>query len=202
LSAARRRAGGELERRVEAELRQLALEGARFEVRVSNGRPLGPAGSDEIEFFLAANTGEELRPLARVASGGELSRIMLALKTVAASGDDGATLIFDEVDAGIGGRVAEVVGRKLRELGTRRQVLSVTHLPVIAAFAQHHVVVAKRVVRGRTVSSASALSDADRVTELARMLGGARVTREAREHAQELLRQGRAVRRAAPVAGK
>ena len=127
---------------------------------------------------------------------------MLALKTVAASGDDGATLIFDEVDAGIGGRVAEVVGRKLRELGRRRQVLSVTHLPVIAAFAQHHVVVAKRVVRGRTVSSASALSDADRVTELARMLGGARLTREAREHAQELLRQGRAGSRAAAVAGK
>jgi DNA repair protein RecN (Recombination protein N) len=202
LSAARRRAGGELERRAEAELRQLALEGARFEVRVSNGRPLGPSGSDEIEFFLAANPGEQPRPLVRVASGGELSRIMLALKTIAASGDDGATLIFDEVDAGIGGRVAEVVGRKLRELGTRRQVLSVTHLPVIAAFAQHHVVVAKHVVRGRTVSSASALSDADRVTELARMLGGARVTREAREHAQELLRQGRAVRRAAPVAGK
>src|SRR5262249_58981666 len=115
---------------------------ARFEVRVSNGRPLGPAGSDEIEFFLAANPGEEARPLARVASGGELSRIMLALKTVAGSGDDGATLIFDEVDAGIGGRVAEVVGRKLRELGTRRQVLSVTHLPVIAAFAEHHVVLA------------------------------------------------------------
>ena len=202
LSAARRSAGSQLEQRVEGELRQLALEEARFEVRVGNGRPLGPAGSDEIEFFLAANPGEEPRPLARVASGGELSRIMLSLKTVAASGDDGATLIFDEVDAGIGGRVAEVVGRKLRELGTRRQVLSVTHLPVIAAFAQHHVVVAKRVVRGRTVSSASALSDADRVTELARMLGGARLTREAREHAQELLRQGRAGRRAAPVAGK
>jgi DNA repair protein RecN (Recombination protein N) len=187
---------------VEAELQLLALDDARFEVRVGNGRPLGPAGSDEIEFFLAANPGEEPRPLARVASGGELSRIMLALKTVAASGDDGATLIFDEVDAGIGGRVAEVVGRKLRELGRRRQVLSVTHLPVIAAFAQHHVVVAKRVVRGRTVSSASALSDADRVTELARMLGGARLTREAREHAQELLRQGRAGSRAAAVAGK
>jgi len=202
LSAARRRAGGQLEQRVEAELRHLALDDARFEVRVGNGRPLGPAGSDEIEFFLAANPGEEPRPLARVASGGELSRIMLALKTVAASGDDGATLIFDEVDAGIGGRVAEVVGRKLRELGRRRQVLSVTHLPVIAAFAQHHVVVAKRVVRGRTVSSASALSDADRVTELARMLGGARLTREAREHAQELLRQGRAGSRAAAVAGK
>jgi DNA repair protein RecN (Recombination protein N) len=202
LSAARRRAAGTLERAVESEFRQVALEEARFAVRFDGGHALGPAGIDEVEFFLAANPGEEPRPLARVASGGELSRIMLALKTVTAGDDDGATLIFDEVDAGIGGRVAEVVGRKLRELGRRRQVLSVTHLPVIAAFAQHHVVVAKRVVRGRTVSSATQLSDADRVTELARMLGGARLTREAREHAQELLRQGRGGARSAAVAGK
>jgi DNA repair protein RecN (Recombination protein N) len=202
LSAARRRAGKRLAQQVESELRQLALNDARFEVRLTEGRPIGPKGSDEIEFFLAANPGEESRPLARVASGGELSRIMLALKTVAVGDDDGATLIFDEVDAGIGGRVAEVVGRKLRELGRQRQVLSVTHLPVMAAFAQHHVVVAKRVVRGRTVSSASALSDPERVTELARMLGGARLTREAREHAEELLRQGRTGQRAAAAAGK
>ncbi len=141
LSAARRRAARTLERAVQSEFRQVALEDARFAVRVADEQTLGPAGLDEVEFFLAANPGEEPRPLARVASGGELSRIMLALKTVAAGGDDGATLIFDEVDAGIGGRVAEVVGRKLRELGRRRQVLSVTHLPVIAAFAQHHVVV-------------------------------------------------------------
>jgi DNA repair protein RecN (Recombination protein N) len=191
LGVARRRAAGRLERAVEGEFRQVALEGARFAVRFADGRALGATGFDEVEFFLAANPGEEPRPLARVASGGELSRIMLALKTLTAGNDGGATLIFDEVDAGIGGRVAEVVGRKLRELGRRRQVLSVTHLPVIAAFAQHHVAVAKRVVRGRTVSSATGLSDADRVTELARMLGGARLTREAREHAEELLRQGR-----------
>jgi DNA repair protein RecN (Recombination protein N) len=202
LGAARQRAGKRLAQQVEGELRQLALDDARFEVRLTDGRPLGPTGSDEIEFFLAANPGEESRPLARVASGGELSRIMLVLKTVAVGDDDGATLIFDEVDAGIGGRVAEVVGRKLRELGRQRQVLSVTHLPVMAAFAQHHVVVAKRVVRGRTVSSASALSDPERVTELARMLGGARLTREAREHAEELLRQGRTGQRAAAAAGK
>jgi DNA repair protein RecN (Recombination protein N) len=96
-------------------------------------------------------------------------------------------LIFDEVDAGVGGAVAEVIGRKLRQLGRRRQVLSVTHLPVIAAFAEHHIVVAKRVIEGRTVSSARPLSSPDRVTELARMLGGARVTKEAQQHAEELL---------------
>jgi DNA repair protein RecN (Recombination protein N) len=110
---------------------------------------------------------------------------------------DGATLIFDEVDTGIGGRVAEVVGCKLRELGRRRQVLTVTHLPVIAAFAEHHVAVTKRTVRGRTVSTARPLSGSERVDELARMLGGARRTREAREHAEELLRTGTGGRRPA-----
>src|SRR6516164_3458527 len=137
LGAARRRAAVKLERAMAMELRQLALEGARFAVRFaeSDGRTLGPSGSDELEFYLTANPGEDLRPLARVASGGELSRIMLALKTLMAGDRDGATLIFDEVDTGIGGRVAEVVGCKLRELGRRRQVLTVTHLPVIAAFA-------------------------------------------------------------------
>jgi DNA repair protein RecN (Recombination protein N) len=199
LGTARRRAAGKLERSMAMELRQLALEGARFAVRFADGdgRTLGPSGSDEVEFYLTANPGEEARPLARVASGGELSRIMLALKTLMAGERDGAALIFDEVDTGIGGRVAEVVGCKLRELGRRRQVLTVTHLPVIAAFAEHHVAVTKRTVRGRTVSAASPLSDSERVDELARMLGGARRTREAREHAEELLRTGRGGRRPA-----
>jgi len=202
LSARRREAAKRLERAVQAEFRELALDGARLAVGFGEPRPLGPTGVDEIEFTLAANPGEEPRPLARVASGGELSRIMLALKTVAAGDDDGTTLIFDEVDAGIGGRVAEVVGRKLQALGRRRQVLAVTHLPVIAACAAHHVVVTKRVVRGRTVSTATRLTEAERVDELARMLGGARVTREAREHARELLRQGKAAPGGAAAAGK
>ncbi len=202
LSAGRREAAARLERAVAAEFRELALEGAALSVRFGPSKPLGPAGVDDIEFFLAANPGEEPRPLARVASGGELSRIMLALKTVAAGGDDGTTLIFDEVDAGIGGRVAEVVGRKLRALGGRRQVLVVTHLPVIAACARHHVVVAKRVVRGRTLSSTAPLSEAERVAELARMLGGATLTREARDHARELLRQGQGQPRPSPARGR
>ena len=199
LGAARRRAAVKLERAMTMELRQLALEGGRFAVRFAegDGRRLGPSGSDEVEFYLTANPGEDPRPLARVASGGELSRIMLALKTLMAGDRDGATLIFDEVDTGIGGRVAEVVGSKLRELGPRRQVLTVTHLPVIAAFAEHHVAVTKRTVRGRTVPTARPLSGSERVDELARMLGGARRTREAREHAEELLRTGTGGRRPA-----
>jgi DNA repair protein RecN (Recombination protein N) len=189
LAVERRRVAHSLERSVATELHALALEGARLQVRFADGeeRPITATGWDEIEFYLAANPGEELRPLARVASGGELSRIMLALKTLTAAEDRSASLIFDEVDAGVGGAVAEVIGRKLRQLGARRQVLSVTHLPVIAAFADHHIGVTKHAQAGRTVSSARPLSSTERVVELARMLGG-QLTREAREHAEQLLR--------------
>ena len=188
LAVERRRVAHSLERSVATELNALALEGARFQVRFaeSEGRPLSGTGWDDLEFYLAANPGEELRPLARVASGGELSRIMLALKTLTAAEDRSASLIFDEVDAGVGGAVAEVIGRKLRQLGSRRQVLSVTHLPIIAAFADHHIGVTKHVQGGRTLSSARPLSNTERVVELARMLGG-QLTREAREHAEQLL---------------
>jgi DNA repair protein RecN (Recombination protein N) len=191
LSVERRRVARDLERALPGELEALALEGTRFTVRFAETeeRALGPEGWDEVEFFLSTNTGEEPRSLARVASGGELSRIMLALKTLAAAEHHGATLIFDEVDAGIGGVVAENVGRKLRQLGRHRQVLCITHLPLIAAFAEHHVAVAKRVENGRTLSSARALSTNERVAELARMLGGAQLTREVREHAEQLLRR-------------
>jgi DNA repair protein RecN (Recombination protein N) len=191
LAVERRRVAHSLERSAAPALAALALEGARLQVRFADSdaddRPLSATGWDEIEFYLAANPGEELRPLARVASGGELSRIMLALKTLTAAEEKSASLIFDEVDAGVGGAVAEVIGRKLRQLGSRRQVLSVTHLPVIAAFADHHIGVAKHVQGGRTVSSARPLSSTERVAELARMLGG-QLTREAREHAEQLLR--------------
>jgi DNA repair protein RecN (Recombination protein N) len=191
LSVERRRVARDLSRSLVAELRALAFDAARFSVRFNEGeeRPLGPTGWDEVEFFLSTNTGEEERSLARVASGGELSRIMLALKCLAAVEDRGATLIFDEVDAGIGGAVAEVVGRKLRHLGRTRQVLCITHLPLIAAFADHHVAVAKQEDGGRTRSSARPLATAERVAELARMLGGAKLTREVRQHAEQLLRE-------------
>ncbi|TMB45283.1 MAG: DNA repair protein RecN [Deltaproteobacteria bacterium] len=191
LSVERRRVARELERDLGRELATLALDDARFAVRFGEGRALGPEGWDEIEFFLSANPGEEPRSLARIASGGELSRIMLALKTLAAAEERGATLIFDEVDAGIGGAVAEAVGRKLAQLGRSRQVLCITHLPLIAAFAEHHIAVTKRVHAGRTTSTARPLTATERVAELARMLGGARLTRETREHAEHLLQQAR-----------
>jgi len=191
LSVERRRVARDLTRSLLRELNALALDGARFDVRFveTEERALGPDGWDEVEFFLSTNPGEEPRSLAKIASGGELSRIMLALKTLAASEDRGASLIFDEVDAGIGGAVAEVVGKKLRQLGRARQVLCITHLPLIAAFAEHHVVVTKRVADGRTFSSARPLTTTERVAELARMMGGENLTREVREHAEQLLRR-------------
>ncbi|HJQ83773.1 MAG TPA: DNA repair protein RecN, partial [Candidatus Binatia bacterium] len=194
LSVERRRVARDLSRGLVRELQALALEGAQLTVQFveSEERALGPEGWDEVEFHLSTNPGEEPRSLARVASGGELSRIMLALKTLAGGDGNGATLIFDEVDAGIGGAVAEVVGRKLRQLGKTRQVLCITHLPLIAACAEHHVAVAKRVEDGRTYSSARPLSNAERVAELARMLAGAKLTPEAREHAEQMLRRGQA----------
>ena len=143
-----------------------------------------------MEFLLSANPGEELKPLAKVVSGGELSRTMLAIKTILAAADEMPTMVFDEVDAGIGGRVADVVGQKLRRTAAGRQVLCVTHLAPIAAHAEHHLVVEKRIGRGVTRTTVAALDGARRVEELARMLGGERISEATRRHARELLLAG------------
>jgi len=156
---------------------------------VVESRTLGPTGADRIELMLASNKGEDTRPLTKVASGGELSRIMLALKQgLLTSGriDDVATFVFDEVDAGIGGATAQVVGAKIRALADHRQVLCVTHLPQIAAFADHHFHVEKTEQGGRTETHVKKLGAAARKDELARMLGG-HATSKARAHAAELL---------------
>lgn len=198
LSEARRTAARELAKRVQTELAQLAMEKTRFEVRFDpREAPAGPGdrgswserGLERAEFLLAANLGEELRPLARIASGGELSRILLALKSVASLDQPGKTLVFDEVDVGIGGRVAEVVGRKLKAIAARHQVLCVTHLPQIASLADRHYAVRKRVLKGRTLTEVVALEGEDRVDEVARMLGGETITDAARRHAREMVRQ-------------
>ena len=197
LSKKRRSVASDLVRRVQAELGELAMEKTRFEVLFTPADPeaaLDPSawteqGLERAEFLLSPNPGEELRPLARIASGGELSRLMLALKSVVRSDIVGMTLVFDEVDAGIGGRVAEVVGRKLKAVAERQQVLCVTHLPQIAAFADRHLAVRKQTARGRTETGVDALTDQDRVEEVARMLGGETVTPTARLHAQEMLKQ-------------
>ena len=181
------------------ELRQLGMERARFEIDVSRAavEDIGPRGLDRVEFRLSTNPGEDLRPLARIASGGELSRTMLALKAILARADRVPTMIFDEVDSGIGGRVAAVVAQKLAAAAEGRQVLCVTHLAPIAARAAHHVRVEKSVRAGRTRVSAEAVTGEARVEEIARMVAGERVTEAARGHARELL--GRRASRTRPV---
>ena len=200
LSEARREAARELASAVMAELADLEMAQARFAAEITwsedaEGIPVGDAryawtrrGLDRVEFLISANPGEALRPLARVASGGETSRLMLALKNVLSVADPTVTLIFDEVDAGIGGRAGAVVGAKLASLARRHQVLCVTHLPQIAACAQHHVRVDKALREGRTVSTARPLSTEERVDELAVMLAGA-VTEASRQSARELLQR-------------
>ena len=201
LTAGRCRAAAALGARITAGLRELALRGAELTIALEPLAPtadesaagLSASGAERVVFLFAPNRGEPPRPLALIASGGELSRVMLALKAATAGASDVPTLIFDEVDAGIGGAVAEVVGRKLRQLARGRQVLCITHLPQIAACADHHYVVRKRPSRGRTRSSAARLSDSERVEELARMLGGVTITAQARRHAAELRRLGERV---------
>ena len=197
LSRRRRLSARELERQVEAELGQLAMEKTRFRVGFepeSAGEPPREAwserGFERVEFLISPNPGEPVRPLARIASGGELSRIMLALKSVAHLDASGKTLVFDEVDAGIGGRVAEVVGRKLRAMAASHQVLCVTHLPQIASLADQHLVVRKHSEKSRTRTTVEAVQGVSRVEEVARMLGGETITEAARQHARELVEQG------------
>ncbi len=189
LSERRRAAAERLAPLVERELRTLGMERAVFRIGLEHGaiEHISFRGLDRAEFRLSTNPGEELRPLSRVASGGELSRAVLAFKTVLAKADRIPTMVFDEVDAGIGGRVATVVAQKLAAAAEGRQVLCVTHLAPIAGRAQRHVRVAKGVRTGRTRVSAELLAGDARVEEIARMLGGERVTEAARGHARELL---------------
>ncbi|HXJ92278.1 MAG TPA: DNA repair protein RecN [Terriglobia bacterium] len=207
LSHERRQSAGRLAREVHRELAQLGMEKARFEVRFEdasagaepepNSSAGGPKGIDRITFLVSSNPGEEVRPLDRVASGGELSRLMLALKTVIAGLTAGGnpvsrTLVFDEVDAGIGGRVAECVGERLKRLSKQNQVLCVTHLPQIACFADHHYSVEKIERGGRTFAEVQYLpAERERAAELARMLSGRKVTEAVLEHAAAMLKQGR-----------
>jgi DNA repair protein RecN (Recombination protein N) len=165
------------------------MENARFQVQLTtDDTDLKPTGIDAVEFYFSANVGEEVKPLARVASGGEASRLMLVLKTVSNASEFPRTIVFDEIDAGIGGRVSEAVGIKLKKLSKTNQVLCVTHQPQIARFADNHLVVQKEALRGRTQVSVNKLDRAGRVEELARMLTGAEITDSARRHARELLK--------------
>jgi DNA repair protein RecN (Recombination protein N) len=187
LSEAREKGISPVESQVVVELSLLSMKNARFSVAVTDKGEIDEEGRDEVEFLLSTNPGEPLRPLRRVASGGELSRIMLALKKVL-GGSEGRTLIFDEIDAGIGGKVAAVVGQRLKELSGRNQVICITHLPQIAAFGNHHFLVEKRQEEGRTRTFVKRLGRSERTEEIARMIGGVAITDKSLERAEEMLR--------------
>ncbi len=191
LSGKRHEVAATLRETIENEIRTLRMENARFEVVFQEppggDRAFTEKGTDDLEFYLSANVGEELKPLRGIASGGELSRIMLALKKVLARTGSVGTIVFDEVDSGIGGATAEIVGQKLREVSRHHQVLCITHLPQIACCGDRHYRVVKRIAGERTNTSVAVLSDQERLEEIARMLGGVELTETAREHAREML---------------
>jgi DNA repair protein RecN (Recombination protein N) len=201
LSAQRREVAQKLSASVEKELAGLKMAGTRFVVELQpvaagkesgphlawEGRALTESGADRARFMIAPNVGEAIKPLAAIASGGELSRVVLALKAILARGDDLETVVFDEVDAGIGGGTAERVGKKLAALARRHQILCITHLPQIAKFGDHHLRIVKSVVQGRTRTTITPLSAPERVEEIARMLGGEKITDATLAHAKEML---------------
>ncbi|MCB5275765.1 DNA repair protein RecN [Arthrobacter sp. SO5] len=199
ISKLRKKAAKELSARVSAELKALAMADATLVINVESGGQLGPFGADEISFLLQPHSGAPARPLGKGASGGELSRVMLAIEVVLAAVDPVPTFVFDEVDAGVGGRAAVEIGRRLAMLARHVQVLVVTHLPQVAAFADQHIRVTKTSVRGAdgatatgfTSSDVRLLDEAERVRELARMLAGQEDSESARAHAQELLADAR-----------
>jgi DNA repair protein RecN (Recombination protein N) len=187
LTAQRAKAANALSSAVTQGMQQLAMAGGQFEIALQTLASGAAGGLEEIEFLVSANAGQPPRPLAKVASGGELSRIGLALQVIASQANLAGTLVFDEVDVGIGGRVAEIVGRMLRELGQSRQVLCVTHLPQVAAQANWQWSIAKTEKKGQTFSTVSVLDAVARVDEIARMLGGEKLTDTTRKHAAEML---------------
>ena len=189
LAAARRGAAAALDERVTALMQGLGMPGGVFSTRLETREraECGEHGTDDIEFLVSANPGQPPRPLAKVASGGELSRISLALHVATLNATHLPCLIFDEVDAGVGGAVAEMVGRQLRALALSRQVLCVTHLAQVAAQADRQLRVSKRTTGNATQTAVHALEGAERIEEIARMLGGARITTRTRDHAREML---------------
>lgn len=192
LHVARVRAASRFQERMAAELEALNMAKAQFVAAIrerppTNGDSHGPTGPDDVEFLFSASVGESPRPLTKIASGGEISRVMLAAKVVLGAADDVSTLVFDEIDAGVGGKTAAAVGAKLSALAKEHQVICVTHLPQIASLADRHLSVAKVQDGGRTVTSVTVLDGEDRVAEVARMLSGAKVSETSLRHAREML---------------
>ncbi len=196
LSRKRKQTAQILQEAVDKEIHALNMPHASFRVNMKQHaddacESFGPKGIDDVEFYFSANKGEDAKPLNKVASGGELSRIILALKNVLSRTGSVSSIVFDEVDNGIGGAVAEIVGRKLKAVSTNHQVICITHLPQIACFGDKHMFVAKKVVKGRTITSVNELDNEEKIEEISRMLGGVHVTQKTREHAREMLASAR-----------
>ncbi|MEA1970368.1 MAG: DNA repair protein RecN, partial [Thermodesulfobacteriota bacterium] len=197
LSGNRRSVSEVLKKAIEDEIHSMRMADTVFDVRFANQpgdgdiSSLNSKGVDEVEFYLSTNVGEELMPLNRIASGGELSRIVLAMKKVLAGGESVGTIVFDEVDSGIGGAAAEVVGKKLKEVSKHHQVICITHLPQIACFGDTHFLVSKEVYENRTNAGVDLLSGPQRLDEITRMLSGIEITEKTREHASEMLKMSR-----------
>ena len=194
LSELRKKNAVKLEKDVEKEISLLGMKKARFKIKIETTsfmpesiESVKESGTEEVEFLISPNPGEDLRPLRKVASGGELSRVMLALKTIGEETDTFKTMIFDEIDSGIGGKTAEFVAQKLRQLSRTHQVICITHLPQIASFATHHYKIDKKIDKERTFTSVKKLSFEERVTEIARLLSGTRITETTLKNAREML---------------
>ncbi|MEE8597384.1 MAG: DNA repair protein RecN [bacterium] len=189
LSIQRRKAAGTLRKRILELLLQLGMEKADFEIRLTN-RDICENGKDDVEFYISTNPGEELKPLRKIASGGEVSRITLSLKTLLSSIDQIPTIIFDEVDTGISGRIAEAVGHLLAKVSKQHQIICITHLPQISVFADNHILVQKEIKDKETFTRIVKLDREMRKLEIARMLGGKEITEKTMEHAAEFLEKG------------
>ncbi|MBD3413730.1 MAG: DNA repair protein RecN [Candidatus Aminicenantes bacterium] len=194
LSEMRQKGAKKLEKQVEEEIQSLGMKKATFQIKFTthpfpseNLDDLRDLGSDEIEFMISPNPGENIRPLRKIASGGELSRLMLTLKTISKDPEKFKTLIFDEIDSGIGGKTAELVGQKLKNLAAQNQVVCITHLPQIASFADHHYQIEKKVKKNRTYTLIRKLSKKDRTHEIARLLAGSHITEASLQSAREML---------------
>ncbi len=188
ISNRREKAAQRLGKAVEGELKDLGLSSAKFVFNLTRLEEFGENGFDGGEFLMAPNPGEGLHPLAKIASGGEISRVFLAIKKILGAIRSSETCVFDEVDVGIGGRVAEVIGRNLSQLAAKKQVVCVTHLPQIACYADHHFVIQKKTEQGRTSTRVRLLETEQREKEIARMLGGLKITEQAVAHAREMLK--------------
>lgn len=189
LSELRRATAAQVEEQIEAALKDMEMKNARFHIQIDEKAEWGPEGRDKVEFLISANAGEALKPLAKIASGGEMSRVMLALKTVLVDADEIGTFIFDEIDTGVSGRTARKVGEKMSVLGEKRQILCITHLPQIAALADRHFLIEKHSEGDATTTEVFPLGQGESVREVARLMGGSNITEATLAAAKELMKR-------------